>query len=162
MLDQNQATPPDVPSTGPRDLAVPLPADWGPLVDADQVASFLGWSVETIYQLADKGKLQGICSDGTLYKRRTGKRGKRGVRILTSTVRQLLAPAVEEPAPPPAPATVQPEAALPFPTPKKITKPPQAGRGRSRSRVSLPYPSKSRSARPEGSDAARRGGCSAA
>lgn len=129
----------------PDQAAPPLPSHWGVTASVKDVAAFLGWSVETIYQLADSGKLAGRCSDGTPYKRRQGKRGRRGLRILSSSVIPLLIFPLPAQVPSPAPPQVEP----PPPTPPKQRPP--------RSRVVLPYPGRKHSGPPAGTPCAQKG-----
>jgi hypothetical protein len=137
------------------------PPEWGTFVNAEQVAAFMGWSKETVYQLADVGKLRALCSDGGPYRRRKGKRGRRGVRILASSVAELIMSAAD-PVRSQPPAQVEPEAAsLPRPALGDRHQPTRPRTtGRSKSRVALPYPCQSRSATPGASPSAQTDGSS--
>jgi excisionase family DNA binding protein len=113
-----------------------IAAKYGPTAGAQEVADLLGFHVDTVYNLVEKGRLRGYCGNGERFVR-GGKRGKKALRIFIRSVEEFLAGfnarATEE-APPPV---VEDEA-----PPPKVKKP-QPSRG---SRVVLPYPGQSRSA----------------
>lgn len=111
---------------------------WGRLLTADEVANYLRCHVSTVYDLVSRGRLKGFSLTGNIDK---NKRGKKGLRILSSSVDDLVAGGLNEMAgtvrvepnpPPPEPVGV----ALPLP-PEPWAMPPARRRG---SRVVLPLP----------------------
>lgn len=128
----------------PIEHVVPEPGQLD-LLTAKEVAVLLRCHVSTVYQMKDAGRLQGFCLMGRSEKKR---RGKNGLRILASSVRELITSGIEENGKP----LPSEEAAVPVvgDKPMQMDRPEQprqksAGqRGRSKSRVFLAYPPKTR------------------
>jgi hypothetical protein len=127
----------DVPVTDSPEPTTPRSCDapkWGPLLIASDVATYLKCNVSTVYDLVNVGRLKAISLMGNVDRKR---RGKKGLRILASSVDELVTLGLEErTGPGPSPGeTSKPSPALPRP-PSRPTRPDRA-RG---SRVLLPYP----------------------
>lgn len=109
---------------------------WGHLLTADEVAGYLKCHVSTVYDMVSKGRLQGFSLTGNTDKH---KRGRKGLRILASSVDDLVTRGLHEQTPPveatTSPAAVQMALARPAPTPRPTT--PARAQG---SRVVLPFP----------------------
>jgi excisionase family DNA binding protein len=102
---------------------------------AEEVATYLKCHVSTVYDFANGGRLKAFSLTGNTNK---NKRGKKGLRILASSVDDLVATglAEREPARP-----VQPEPQpVPLPHPQATTQRPRSAG----SRVTLPRPGRSR------------------
>jgi excisionase family DNA binding protein len=123
----------------------------GENLQAKEVAASLNCHVSTVYELVEKGRLRAFSLMGRTAK---GKRGKKGLRILASSVRDLIASGLNKADEPPPPE----EVAIP---PSAVTPPPRRS-GRSKSRVVLPYPGQSRLASPATTPSPQTDGCTIA
>jgi excisionase family DNA binding protein len=122
-------------ATSSNDVSGPR---WGELLTAEEVAVYLKCHVSTVYDLVNRGRLKGFSLTGNTQK---NKRGKKGLRILATSIDDLVAKGLEErteqrggelPHARPEPAV----AALPPPVKPRVMKPAR-DRG---SRVVLPFP----------------------
>jgi excisionase family DNA binding protein len=111
---------------------------WGKLLTAEEVAAYLRCHVSTVYDLVRGGRLQGFSLTGNTQR---NKRGKKGLRILASSVNDLVTNGLNELARPvrypPSLAETEPVAVTALPRTK--TRPTRPSRGRG-SRVMLPFP----------------------
>src|SRR5262245_31303624 len=96
----------------------------GDILQAKDVAAWLACHVSTVYDMFEKGTLKGFC----LGRAEKGKRGRKGLRILASSVREFISSQMG----PTAPAVVEQEEPV-EPETVLLTKPPAA-----RSRLSRP------------------------
>jgi excisionase family DNA binding protein len=114
---------------------------YGPTADAKDVAEFLGFHVDTVYEMVADGRLRGYCANGKPFVR-SGKRGRKGLHIFVRSVQEFIercnARSMEEAPPPP----VVEEAAAPQPEIKK----PSRRQGKTKTKILLPFPGQSRSA----------------
>lgn len=118
----------DVPA--PTPMAVAAAPKWGPLLTAKEAAAYLRCDVSTVSDLVHAGRLKGISLTGNMDPR---KRGRKALRVLASSVDELVTAALaDQPAPP---AKAEPEPVV-VPSRRPVSKPSRAGR----SRVMLPRP----------------------
>jgi hypothetical protein len=118
----------------------------GELLQAKEVAAWLNCHVSVVYDLWDMKLIKGLYLKPQPKK---SKRGKKGLRILASSVRDYIQAGVQEHSngdranePPPH---VE-EAVLPSPKPERTMGPRQPGQKfqPAKSKVTLPYPGRSR------------------
>lgn len=105
---------------------------WGALLTAKEVAAYLKCDVSTVYDLAHGGRLRFISLTGNTDKH---KRGRKALRILASSVDDLVTTGLAE----------REAAPVPEPEPVVMPAPPRSARATkraraARTRVVLPYP----------------------
>lgn len=141
------------PDTRLSDEAQVIPGP-GCILKAKQVAEWLDCHVSTVYDLLEQDRLRGFSLTGRTEK---GTRGRKGIRILASSVRAFIASGIEEfgkgdQAGQSSPARVEQGTTIHPPVSNDVTKPAQSTpnrprqpeQGRPKSRVVLPYPGQTR------------------
>ena len=122
---------PDNHPEGRSESAVATPK-WGPLMTAREVGDYLRCDVSTVYDLVHRGRLRAISLTGNMDPH---KRGKKGLRVLASSVDELITVelAGQKSDVPAAPAEPEP---VVMPSREPVRRSPRAAR----SRVMLPRP----------------------
>jgi hypothetical protein len=117
----------------------------GDLLEATEVGALLNCDVSIVYELCYMGKLKWFSLKGAVPR---SKRGKKGFRILKSSVQDYIATSIAENSKaddPPLPMQGESEAAVLLPVIEaKKTRARQLRPGRSKSRVVLPAPGQRR------------------
>jgi hypothetical protein len=115
-------------------------------MSAKETSASLGCCVDTVYEMVEDGRLKGFCFSGKPFVRK-GTRGRKGLRILATSVDDFVAAAIRVTAVTTAEqeVSVPPPAAIPS-LQSSVKKP--LATAKSKTKVVLPYPGQKRSTIP--------------